>query len=110
MDSANTDMVTNEGIMLELSNEDTELAKRYQDIAFARQCLSNTDWIIVRIGEARIVGVDDLVLVEKQSAELAERESVQKLINSLEQKKSLSVRLSRKPMQKIAPRYTYVQV
>ncbi|RDL44701.1 hypothetical protein DN730_09980 [Marinomonas piezotolerans] len=50
----------------------------------ARALLSSTDWVITKIGEARITGADDTALIEKYASVLAEREEARQLINELE--------------------------
>lgn len=59
-------------------------AEKAEQVNAARSYLNKTDWVISKIGEARIKGLDDSVLIEKYSYQLARREELRLLINQLE--------------------------
>ena len=69
----------NDAIKLQITKEanNTQLAE-------AKQYLSDTDWVVVKINEVAITGGDIQPLLTKYSVELGEREAKRTIINSLE--------------------------
>ena len=63
----------------ELAGQETETA-----ISEAKEYLTKTDWIVIKITEASIKGDNVTDMLNKYSAELAERAIKRELINSLE--------------------------
>lgn len=61
-------------------------AKQEQDIAEAKQYLAETDWIVTKIAEAEIEGLDTTGLKAKYVNELSERKAKRNQINSAEVK------------------------
>ena len=61
-----------------------EAADKTEQVSTALSYLNKTDWIIAKIGEARINGLDDSALIEKYADELPKREESRQLINQLE--------------------------
>lgn len=55
-----------------------------QNINKAKAYLAETDWVIVKINEAQLLGQDIQPLLTKYSVELGEREAKRTIINSLE--------------------------
>ena len=55
-----------------------------KQIAEATKYLSDTDWVIVKITEMQLEGVDTTSLMEKYKEELVNRTHYRNLINSLE--------------------------
>ena len=53
-------------------------------LAKAKQYLLDTDWVVVKINEAQLLGQDIQPLLTKYSVELGEREAKRTIINSLE--------------------------
>jgi len=67
-----------------ISPENQVLLDNEDRIVAATLYLKQTDWIIVKINEAQLLGQDTQPLLTKYSAELAERETKREIINSLE--------------------------
>lgn len=67
----------------DLANEATK-AKQEQDIAEAKQYLSESDWIVTKIAEADIEGLDTTALKAKYIDELSHRKLMRDVINGLE--------------------------
>ena len=63
----------------ELAGQETETA-----ISEAKEYLTKTDWIVIKITEASVKGDNVTDMLSKYSAELAERALKRELINSLE--------------------------
>ena len=53
-------------------------------LAEAKQYLLDTDWVVVKINEAQVLGNDIQPLIEKYTVELAKRLEARDIINSLE--------------------------
>ena len=68
-----------DAIKLQTAKEDLE-----KQVSEAKQYLLDTDWIIVKINEAQLLGQDIQPLLAKYSVELGEREAKRTIINSLE--------------------------
>lgn len=58
---------------------------KIKKIDIAKAYLFETDWIISKMAEANLNGVDISALATKYSVELTEREAARTLINTLEQ-------------------------
>ena len=67
----------------DLANEAIK-AKQEQDIAEAKQYLSESDWIVAKIAEADIEGRDTTDLKAKYIDELSHRKLMREVINSAE--------------------------
>jgi len=67
---------------------DVELAdqKKAKDIAEAKQYLAESDWIVTKIAEADIEGLDTTALKAKYIDELSHRKLMRDVINGLEAK------------------------
>jgi hypothetical protein len=65
---------------------DVELAdqKKAKDIAEAKQYLAESDWIVTKIAEADIEGLDTAALKAKYIDELSHRKLMRDVINGLE--------------------------
>ncbi len=59
-------------------------ADKAAQVSTALSYLNKTGWIIEKIVEARINGLDDSELIEKYADELSKREESRQLINQLE--------------------------
>ena len=68
----------------EFTEEELKVINDNKSIQEAKQYLVNTDWIIVKINEAQLLGQDIQPLLTKYSVELSEREAKRTIINSLE--------------------------
>lgn len=55
-----------------------------EQVNTALSYLNKTDWIVAKIGEARINGLDDSELIEKYADELAQRIKSREVINKIE--------------------------
>jgi hypothetical protein len=66
-----------------LEAERLEEAKQSQ-LSEAKEYLNSTDWIVVKINEAQVLGNDIQPLLEKHTVELAKRLEARDTINSLE--------------------------
>jgi hypothetical protein len=67
----------------DLANEAIK-AKQEKDIAEAKQYLSESDWIVTKIAEADIEGLDTTALKAKYIDELSHRKLMREVINSAE--------------------------
>ena len=66
----------------ELMKEGTEY-ERDELVRKAKKYLDETDWIISKISEAKLLGEEPGKLLEKYKAELKERENCRERINEL---------------------------
>lgn len=68
----------------EFTQEELLAQENNNAISDAQQYLNYTDWIVVKINEAQVLGGDIQPLLEKYTVELTKRLEARDIINSLE--------------------------
>ena len=78
--------------LIKIDTVKQQKAKQEQDIAEAKQYLAESDWIVTKIAEAQIEGLDTTALKAKYIDELSHRKLMRDVINGLEAQQSLTER------------------